>query len=35
MKYYQNMVFETLKNDDFVLVYLDSWQFTGLRDISI
>ena len=31
MKYYQNMVFETLKNDDFVLVYLDSWQFTDLE----
>ena len=28
MKYYKNMVFETLKNDDFVLVYLSSWQFT-------
>lgn len=28
MKYYQNMVFETLKNDDFVLIYLNSWQFT-------
>lgn len=31
MKYYQNMVFETLKNDDFVLIYLDSWQFTDLE----
>lgn len=28
MKYYRNMVFETLKNDDFVLIYLNSWQFT-------
>ena len=28
MKYYQNMVFETLKKDDFVLIYLNSWQFT-------
>jgi DNA polymerase III delta prime subunit len=28
MKYYQNMVFETLKSDDFVLIYLNSWQFT-------
>lgn len=28
MKYYKNMVFETLKNDDFVLIYLNSWQFT-------
>ena len=31
MKYYQNMVFETLKNDDFVLVYLDIWQFTDVK----
>lgn len=31
MKYYQNMVFETLKNDDFVLVYLDAWQFTNVK----
>lgn len=30
MRYYHNMVFETLKNDDFVLVYLDSWQFTDV-----
>ncbi|RMZ59739.1 polysaccharide deacetylase [Chryseobacterium nematophagum] len=28
MKYYQNMVFETLKKDEFVLIYLNSWQFT-------
>jgi hypothetical protein len=28
MKYYQNMVFETLKNEEFVLIYLNSWQFT-------
>jgi len=31
MQYYQNMVFETLKKDDFVLVYLDSWQFTDIH----
>lgn len=31
MQYYQNMVFETLKKDDFVLVYLDSWQFTDMN----
>ena len=31
MNYYQSMVFETLKNDDFVLVYLDSWQFTDVK----
>ncbi len=27
-KYYENMVFETLKNDGFVLIYLNAWQFT-------
>ncbi len=31
MKYYQNMVFETLKKDDFVMIYLDSWQFTDVN----
>lgn len=31
MSFYQNMVVETLKNDDFVLVYLDSWQFTDIK----
>ena len=31
MQYYQNMVFETLKKDDFVLIYLDSWQFTDMN----
>ncbi|SHF40934.1 polysaccharide deacetylase family protein [Chryseobacterium vrystaatense] len=31
MKYYRNMVFETLKNDDFVLVYINSWQFTDFK----
>lgn len=30
-EYYQNMVFETLKNDDFVLIYLNSWQFTDFK----
>ncbi len=34
MKYYQNMVFETLKNDDFVLVYLDIWQFTDVKKFN-
>jgi hypothetical protein len=28
MRYYENMVFETLKSDEFVLIYLNSWQFT-------
>ncbi|KFF01884.1 polysaccharide deacetylase family protein [Chryseobacterium luteum] len=31
MKYYQSMVFETLKNDGFVLIYLNSWQFTDFK----
>ncbi|SHF53656.1 polysaccharide deacetylase family protein [Chryseobacterium sp. OV279] len=31
MNYYQSMVFETLKNDDFVLIYLNSWQFTDFK----
>jgi hypothetical protein len=31
MKYYQNMVLETLKNDEFVLIYLNSWQFTDFK----
>ncbi|MDN5397387.1 MAG: polysaccharide deacetylase, partial [Chryseobacterium sp.] len=30
-KYYKNMVFETLKNDDFVLIYINSWQFTDFK----
>lgn len=34
MKYYQNMVFETLKNDEFVLIYLNSWQFTDFNKHS-
>ena len=35
---YENMVIETIKRDEFVLVYLNSWQFTdfekGLFEIS-
>lgn len=31
MKYYRNMVFETLKNDEFVLIYLGTWQFTDFN----
>lgn len=31
MEYYQNMVFETVKNDGFVLIYLNSWQFTDFK----
>ena len=28
LQYYKNMAFETIKNDDFVVIYLDSRQFT-------
>lgn len=28
LKYYENMVLETIKNDDFVTVYLNTWQLT-------
>ena len=28
LKFYQNMVTETIQNEDFVLIYLNSWQFT-------
>lgn len=28
LNFYQNMVVETIKQDDFVLIYLNSWQFT-------
>ncbi|MBF8456539.1 polysaccharide deacetylase [Kaistella sp. G5-32] len=28
LQYYESMVLETIKNDDFVLVYLNTWQFT-------
>lgn len=31
MTYYENMVFETLKNEDFVLIYLETWQFTDME----
>lgn len=31
MEYYRNMVFETLKNDEFVLIYLGTWQFTDFK----
>ncbi len=31
MKFYRNMVFETLKNDEFVLIYLNTWQFTDFK----
>ena len=28
LPYYKSMVLETIKNDDFVVVYLNTWQFT-------
>ncbi|REC62128.1 polysaccharide deacetylase [Chryseobacterium pennae] len=31
MKYYQNMVLETLQNEEFVLIYLNIWQFTDFN----
>lgn len=31
LKFYQNMVTETLKKEDFVLIYLNSWQFTDFK----
>lgn len=31
LKFYQNMVVETIKNEDFVLIYMNSWQFTDLQ----
>ncbi len=31
LTYYENMVFETIKNDDFVLIYLNTWQLTDFE----
>ena len=31
LSYYKNMVIETIKKDEFVLVYLNSWQFTDFE----
>lgn len=31
LKFYQNMVVETIKNEDFVLIYMNSCQFTDLE----
>lgn len=30
-QYFESMVLETIKNDDFVLIYLNSWQFTDFE----
>lgn len=35
MSYYQNMVFETLKSEEFVLVYVNSWQFTEFKKFGL
>lgn len=34
MKYYQSMVTETLKNEEFCLIYLNSWQFTDFQEFN-
>lgn len=31
LQYYESMVLETMKNDDFVLIYLNTWQFTDFN----
>ncbi|MEF9479943.1 hypothetical protein OWR28_21510 [Chryseobacterium sp. 1B4] len=35
MKYYQNMVLETLQNEEFVLIYLNTWQFTDFKNTAL
>ena len=35
VKYYENMLFETLKNRDYVLIYLNIWQFTEFKSKNI
>lgn len=32
MEYYKSMVAETLKNEEFVMIYLNTWQFTDHKD---
>ena len=32
MKFYQNMVIETLQKEEYVMIYLNSWQFVELND---
>lgn len=31
LQIYKSMILETIKNDDFVLIYLNSWQFTNFE----
>lgn len=35
MKYYESMVTETLKNEDFCLIYMNSWQFTDFEEFNL
>lgn len=32
MEYYKSMVTETLKNEEFVMIYLNTWQFTNHKE---
>lgn len=34
-RYYQSMVTETLKNEEFCLIYLNTWQFTDFDDFNL
>ena len=34
LSYYESMVIETIKKDEFVLVYLNSWQFTDFEKLQ-
>lgn len=34
LSYYESMVLQTIKKDEFVLIYLNSWQFTDFRKNS-
>ena len=31
LQYYESMVLKTIRNDDFVLIYLNTWQFTDFK----
>ncbi len=34
LKFYENMVTETIKTEDFVVIYLNSWQFTDFEKLQ-
>ncbi len=34
LQYYQNMVVESLQNDEYVMIYLNTWQFTEEKDLA-